>query len=121
LRGEQGLATTELALLFPVVIAIVLGIVQAALWAHANAVAQAAAEYGAEIAAAYDSDEQAGETAALEFLGQANAIRDGRAQAVIDTTSQRVTVIVTASYPSVFGSLGVSASSTTVLERLPEP
>lgn len=106
-------------MLFPVLLAIVLGITQTALWAHANAVAQAAAEHGAEVAAAHDSNEAAGELAAETFLAQARAVRDGDAVAVIDTASSRVTVTVTATYPSVFGALGVSATTTTVLERLP--
>ena len=107
--------------MFPIVLAIVIGIVQAALWAHANSVAQAAADYGAEIAAAYESDAAAGEEAALVFLSQAPAIKDGSATAAIDGATDQVTVSVSASFPSVFGLLGVEASATTVRERLPAP
>lgn len=110
-----------MALLFPILLAIVIGIVQTALWAHATSVAQAAADYGAEIAAAYDSDAPAGEQAALTFLSQASAVRNGSASAAIDTATDQVTVTVNAQYPSVFGLLGIEATATTVRERLPAP
>jgi len=118
--GEDGLATTELAILFPVVIAVVLGIVQVALWAHAGAVAQAAADHGAEVAAAFGSSDAAGMAAAQDFAMNAGTITNVAVSANNPSASELVAVTVSGSYPTVFGTKQVSATSTTVRERLPD-
>ena len=100
-------------------VAVVLGIVQVTLWAHANAVAQAAADHGAEVAAALDGTEAAGEEAAEAFIDSAGLVRDG--DAVANRGTEQVTVVVTGSYPSVFGVLQVRASSQLVVERVGAP
>ncbi len=107
-------------ILFPVLIAVVLGIVQAALWAHAGAVAQAAADHGVEIAALIGSDDAAGVAAAQDFLVHAGSLHDVVVVADNADGSQLVQMQVTGSYPTVFGSLSVTATATTVRERLPE-
>jgi Flp pilus assembly protein TadG len=114
------LATTEVVILFPVLIAVVLGIVQAALWAHAGAVAQAAADHGVEVAALLGSDDAAGVAAAHDFVVNAGTLTDVAVSASNVDGSQFVEMSVTGSYPTVFGSLSVTASATTVRERLPE-
>ncbi|MFT4596347.1 MAG: Flp pilus assembly protein TadG [Paracrocinitomix sp.] len=120
-RGEQaGLATTEVVILFPVLLAVVLGIVQAALWAHAGAVAQAAADHGVEVAALLGSDDAAGIAAAEDFVVNAGALSQVVVSASNADDSQLVEMHVTGSYPTVFGSLSVTATATTVRERLPE-
>ena len=106
-------------MLFPIVMVVVLLIVHVTLWAHANAVAQAAAEHGADIAAAFGAEPDAGRIAAERFVDLAGQVDD--AVAVVVPSADDVTVIVTGTYPRVFGRLDVQASSTTVLERIPGP
>lgn len=120
-RADAGLATTEVAILFPIVIAVVLGIVQAALWAHAGAVAQAAADHGVEVAALLGSDDETGIAAAQDFLNHAGGLHDVAVSAANPDGSEFVRMTVTGSYPSVFGSMSVRATATTVRERVPAP
>lgn len=100
-------------------IAVVLGIVQAALWAHAGAIAQAAADHGVEIASLLGSDDEAGIAAAQDFARNAGTLQDVVVSAANAPDSELVEMTVTGSYPSVFGRLSVHASATTVRERLP--
>lgn len=115
-EDESGLVTTELALLFPIVVLVVLFIVQAALWSHANAVAQAAAEHGAEVAAAFGASADDGREAATGFLAQAGQINDPVVQAV--RVDGQASVTVRGTFPSVFGRLDVAATTTIVVERV---
>lgn len=115
-RNQRGLVTTELAVLFPVLILVVLGMVQLALSAHANAVAQAAAEHGAEAAASFGGSADDGEVAAQDFLVLAGQIDDPQIEVFRDTAS--AAVIVRGSYPSVFGRLEVAASASVPVERV---
>jgi len=110
--------TTELAILFPIILVVVLAIFQAALWAHAGAIAQAAADHGAEVAASFGADGAAGESAALDLAAKAGTIGDVVAQTSDDPGSEFVTVQVSGTYPSLFGRLEVHASATTVRERV---
>lgn len=108
-------------MLFPIVIAVVLGIVQAALWAHAGAIAQAAADHGVEVASLLGSDDETGVAAAQDFLRNAGGLHDVVVSAANPAGSELVEMTVRGSYPSVFGSLSVTATATTVRERLPAP
>lgn len=113
---ESGLVTTELALLFPLVVLVVLLIVQVTLWSHANAVAQAAAEHGAEVAAAFGASADEGREAATGFLERLGQIDDPVVQAI--RTDEQASVMVRGTYPSVFGRLDVAATTTIVVERV---
>lgn len=115
-RSDRGLVTTELALLFPIVVIVVLLIVQVALWSHANAVAQAAAEHGAEVAAAFGATADDGRTAATGFLDQAGQIDDAVVQA--QRVDGQASVTVRGTFPSVFGRLDVAATTTIVVEQV---
>ncbi|MEV4461264.1 TadE/TadG family type IV pilus assembly protein [Microbispora sp. NPDC049633] len=55
-KGERGATVIELAMLMPVVLAVVLLIVQVTLWFHGRQVADAAAREGARVARAGGSD-----------------------------------------------------------------
>ncbi|MFB9206457.1 TadE/TadG family type IV pilus assembly protein [Nonomuraea spiralis] len=59
---ERGVAVIELALLMPVILAVVLLIVQVALWFHGREIAEAAAREGARVArsAPFDSGDWQG-------------------------------------------------------------
>lgn len=108
-------------ILFPVFIAIVLAIVQGALWAHAGAIAQAAADHGVEVAASLGAEDDDGVSAAQDFVANAGTLQSVVVSAANAADSELVQMTVTGRYPTVFGSLSVSATATTVRERLPEP
>ena len=108
-------------MLFPIVIAVVLAIVQGALWAHAGAIAQAAADHGVEVAASLGSTDSAGIAAAEDFVANAGMIRDVRVTATNLDNSAFVEMTVSGSFPSVFGMWSVSATALTVREQVPQP
>lgn len=115
------MVTSEVVILFPVALALILGIVQGALWAHAGAVAQAAADHGAEAAALLGGSDEAGVAAAQDFMQNAGAFSGVTVTANNPIDSDFVELRVSGSYPTVFGRLSISASATTVRERLPAP
>jgi hypothetical protein len=108
-------------ILFPVFIAVVLAIVQGALWAHAGAIAQAAAEHGVEVAATVGAADDDGVAAAQDFTANAGTLQSVVVLAANAADSELVQMTVTGRYPTVFGSLTVTATATTVRERVPEP
>lgn len=118
LREERGLTTTELAFLAPLLLFVIVGIAQAALWAHANSAAQAAADFGAEVASAYDATPRQGQDAAAEFLDQIGNVNNINVEPItFSADGTRLTIVVTGDVPGVVGSLSVRAVSTAVVER----
>ncbi len=92
----QGAATLEFALVALVLMLLVLGMVQFALWYHAQNVVLAAAQDGARLAAAEHSTATAGQRRALELL-RAGLGQAAQGAAVTATrTPQVATVSVTA-------------------------
>ncbi len=96
-RHETGLTSTELAVVMPILIALILVPFQVALWWHAKQVADAAAREAvdaAQVAAATDAD---GERAARWFLDAAGNITESRV--TVTRTVDTVTVEVTGRAP----------------------
>ena len=69
--ADRGAATTEVVLLTPVLLFLVLAIVQFGLWYHAQHVANAAAEQGLDTTSANGGTADAGRARAEEFLARA--------------------------------------------------
>jgi Flp pilus assembly protein TadG len=71
-RGDDGVATLELTVLFPVVLLILFGVIQGALYFHGRNVALAAAEQGVRAARADGQSDRAGTAAdrARQFLAE---------------------------------------------------
>jgi hypothetical protein len=84
--GERGATVIELALLMPLVLAVVLLVVQAALWFHGRQVADAAAREGARLArvagvsAGWKADAEARAVQLLRAVGP-ELLHDARVQA----------------------------------------
>jgi len=115
------LVTTELAVLFPIIVVILLSAMQLGLWAYANSAAQAAADHGAEVAATYPqgSAVEDGRVSALNFVHRSGLMRSASAEVVaLEGASPAVTVTVRAEFASLFGLLDVRASSTVPFEQL---
>jgi hypothetical protein len=70
LRTDRGAAVTELVVVFPVVLTLVLIVAQLALWAHATHTAQAAASHALSATRVLDGTEGDGRTEAAFVLGQ---------------------------------------------------
>ena len=117
--GEAGQATTEVVLVVPALLALIMLVVQFGLWYHAEHVVQAAAQEGVRAARMEDGTAAAGESRAGAFLAAAgstlvdnssvSARRDG------ETATVEVTGTVTAVVPGL--SLAVEASATIPVER----
>lgn len=120
-RHEEGSSTTELVLLMPVVLFVVMLIVQTGLYFHARQVVEAAAQEALESAQGETATAAAGTEAGDTFLAEAEGVRDALVQ--VDRDGVEVFVQVTASAPNVLplAVWQVSASVTGEVERfIPE-
>ena len=92
-RGERGSATAELMVLMPLLLLILFGGVQGAVYYHARTLAIAAAQEGARAAAAEDATLAAGTAAAAQFL--ADAAGDSLTGVTITGTRTATTASIT--------------------------
>ena len=94
-RNQTGSTSLELVVLFPVLLAVIFGLVQGALWFHARNVAAAAAQEGVRVARVETGTAEAGRARAAGFLADAGGA-DVLTDPTIDVTTdaQRVRVVV---------------------------
>jgi Flp pilus assembly protein TadG len=93
MKGEQGTAALELAVVAPALMLLVLGVLQFGLWYHAQNVVEAAALEGARVAAAEQGSAEEGRARALEVLREGLAQEaDQEATASIGSQAARVRV-----------------------------
>ncbi len=121
-RAEAGLTSTELAVVMPVLIALVLVPFQVALWWHAKEIAVAAAREAVDAAQVAHATDTAGETAARWFLDAAGNLEE--ATVTVTRTVDTVTVEVTGRAPRLLPGLDwqVTARAVGPVERfVPEP
>ena len=119
---ENGLTSTELAVVMPVIIALVLVPFQVALWWHAGQVAEAAAREALDAAQVVTATEDDGIEAAEWFLDAAGNITDPEVS--VTRTADTVTVDVTGRAPRILPGFDwqVSAHAFGPVERfIPEP
>ncbi len=76
LRGERGITTVQVAILFPAVLFWLMLIVQYGLWWHGKQVANAAAADAVDAAQVAGGTEADGDRAARRFLGQSGNLTD---------------------------------------------
>lgn len=74
--GEAGVIATQLAVLMPALLLLIMLAVQFALWAHATQLADAAADTAASVAALESGTAEQGEDAAAALLAQAGNLTD---------------------------------------------
>ena len=119
---ERGSATTEVVLLTPVLLFLVMLVVQFGLWYHAEHVAQAAAQEGVRTARLEGSTADAGRTRATDFL--ANLGSTVVQEPVVTATRDADTASVSVEGHSVAVvpgfSLPVKASASSPVERFRE-
>ena len=119
MRGEAGVTSTEIAIVMPVMLIVVMLVFQVALFWHAKQAADTAAEEAvdaAQVATATDADGYAG---ADTILSQAGNLRDVQVSITRDLASGVVTATVTGRAPSIIpiGSWRVSAQAQGSIER----
>lgn len=120
--SERGLTSTELAVVMPVLIALVLVPFQVALWWHARQIADAAATEAVDAAQVATATEADGLRAAQWFLDAAGNITDPEVTVV--RTAETVTVEVTGRAPRLLPGFDweVTATASGPIERfIPEP
>lgn len=119
---ERGSAAVQTAMLFPVALLLVFGIIQGALWFHARNIALGAAQEGARVASAESG--AGGEQRAREFVGNLTGGTLIRDLDVRETaTSEMVTITVVGNAPSLVPGvtgLTVRQSATAPIERFTE-
>ena len=121
-REEGGLTSTELAVIMPVLIALVLVPFQVALWWHADQIADAAAREAVDAAQVVTATEEDGIRAAEWFLDAAGNITE--AQVTVTRTTDTVSVEVTGRAPRLVPGFDwqVTARAAGPIERfIPEP
>ena len=121
-RGQVGSATLELTVIFPAVLLLIFGIVQAAVWYHGRTLAMLAAQDGLRVVQALDGSAEAGRSQTSEALadnGATGFLTDPRVTATRTPTSATVTVTArsVALLPGV--SLPVSQRASGPVERIP--
>jgi len=119
---EKGLTSTELAVLMPVLIALVLVPFQVALWWHANQIADAAAREAVDAAQVVTATADDGMRAAEWFLDAAGNLTDP--EVTVTRTADTVTVEVKGRAPRLVPGFDwrVAAHATGPIERfIPEP
>ena len=120
-RCEDGSSPTELVLLMPVVLFMVMLIVQTGLYFHARQVVEAAAQEALEAAQGESSTADIGTQAGDTFLAEAGGVRD--AMVAVNRTGTQVSVSIVAAAPNVLplAVWQVSASVSGEVERfIPE-
>ena len=121
-RDEKGLTSTELAVLMPVLITLVLVPFQVALWWHATQIADAAAREAVDAAQVASASEDDGIRAAQWFLNAAGNVTEPAV--TVTRTPDTVTVEVTGRAPRLIPGFDwrVAAHATGPIERfIPEP
>ncbi|GGB21808.1 hypothetical protein GCM10011492_09630 [Flexivirga endophytica] len=118
--GDRGMATIQMVLLLPAVLAVLFAGMQAALWYHARAVAIAAAQEGARAAGAQYGTAGAGTVEAAGLLADAGPGVISATSVHSSRSATTATVTVSGSSMSVIPgwTIAVHQSATVPVERI---
>lgn len=118
-RGDSGSASTELVIVMPLLLLLVLASVHVGLWFHARHLVNAAAQEGARAARASGATDSDGYDRAQQILGDPGSNSVTSPAIVVTRSGSSVTVSVTGQAPPVIPGLAmsVSASSTSPIEE----
>ena len=119
MRGEAGIASTEVAIVMPAVLMLIMLIFQVGLFWHAKQAADVAAEEAVESAQLAAASEADGLSGANAILGQAGNLRNVVVTVDRNVGTGLVTVTVTGEAPAVvpFGNWRVEAQAQGSIER----
>ncbi len=110
LHDDEGMLASELAILMPALLLLLMLAVQFGLWSHASQLARAAADEAAYTAALPGSTIETGQAAAAGLLAQAGHLTDVRID--IDRTPDTVIATVAGVAPQVVPGFRWSVSAT---------
>lgn len=115
--GDRGAASSELVVVMPLLLLLVMVSVHVGLWFHARHVVNAAAQEGARAARAVGATDDAGHQRAAQVLDQLGGSLTAT-RVTVTRNGDVVTVRVTADAPPVVPglTLGVAATSTSPVE-----
>ena len=99
-RSEEGSSTVELAVLAPLALVLLLGVLQAGLWLHTRSLCTHAAQQGTSAAATVTGNNASGEQAAASFLARSPSAAT-RPGVSVRAGAADVTVRVSATAPLV--------------------
>ncbi len=117
--AEAGVTATEVAIVMPAMIIVMLMVFQVALFWHSKQAADIAAEEAVDAAQIASATEADGYDGANAILSQAGNLRDTQVTVTRDEASGLVTATVTGRAPSIipFGSWTVSSQAQGSIER----
>lgn len=116
-RGEEGLTSTQLAIVMPVVLMWIMLIVQYGLWFHAKQLASAAAAEAIDAAEVPGGTAGDGERAARSFLGSSTTLSN--LEVDVDRGAELVRALVTGEAPQLVPGISwrVAAAAEAQAER----
>ena len=112
--GESGAVAAELVIATPLLLLLVLGVVQFALWEHASGVAEAAAQQGLSVARLQGETSQAGTAETDSVLAQLGTGVLMGPQVTATRTAATTTVVVSGHAESVVGIFSLPVRATAV-------
>lgn len=113
--AEAGLIASQLAVVMPALLLVIMLAVQFGLWAHATQLADAAADTAAATAALPDTTIGDGHTAATSLLAQAGNLTD--VTVTVDRDEVQVVAVVTGVAPQVVPGIRWSVSAQAAAAR----
>ena len=118
-RGESGAVAAELVIATPLLLLLILGVIQFALWEHASNLAEAAAQQGLSVARLQGETPQAGTAETKSVLTQlAGGVLAGP-QVTATRTAATTTVVVSGRAESVVGIFSLPVRATAVCPTEP--
>jgi Flp pilus assembly protein TadG len=122
-RDERGAVSAELVIATPLLLLLIMGVIQFALWQHAEHIASAVAQQGVAVARLQGETAAAGQDQAQTVLSQISASVLVDSSITGTRTAATTTVIVTGHAESVLGifSLPVRAVATGPTEEYTNP
>ena len=118
-RNNAGVVSTEVAVIMPSLIIVIMMVFQVGMFWHAKQAADVAAEEAVDAAQVATATEADGYSGAATILGQAGNLRNAEVSVTRDEAAGVVTVTITGNAPSIipFGSWGVAATAQGSIEK----
>ena len=122
-RSERGAVAAELVIATPLLLLLIMGVIQFALWEHAVHIADAVAQQGVSVGRLQGEPAEAGEQEARSILNQLGPSVLTGVTITATKTTEMTTVSVTGHAESILGvfSLPVSATATGASEQYSYP
>ena len=122
-RSERGAVAAELVIATPLLLLLIMGVIQFALWEHAVHIATAVAQQGVSVGRLQGESAEAGQAEARSVLDQLGTTVLSGTTITVTKTNQMTTVTVTGHAESIVGifSLPVAATASGASESFTYP